>query len=113
MADRFEIVHAERVREAIAEGVTVLDVREPNEHEAGHLEGPIRVPLGFTDIVDRYHFRSQGEAASECWRNRGRDQTASGPFLLIASSANHVIPSKPLHPLLFPVRRRYERPHAP
>ncbi len=46
MADRFEIVHAERTREAIAEGVTVLDVRRPNEYEAGHVEGAIHVPLG-------------------------------------------------------------------
>ena len=37
MADRFEIVHAERAREAIAGGVTVLDVRGPNEYEAGML----------------------------------------------------------------------------
>ena len=46
MADRFEIVHAERAREAIAGGVTVLDVRGPNEYEAGHVEGAIHVPLG-------------------------------------------------------------------
>ncbi len=31
VADRIEIVDAERAREAVAEGVTVFDVREPNE----------------------------------------------------------------------------------
>ena len=46
MADRFEIVHAERAREAIAGGVTILDVRGPNEYEAGYVEGAILVPLG-------------------------------------------------------------------
>ena len=46
MADRFEIVHAERAREAIAGGVTVLDVRGLKEYEAGHVEGAIHVPLG-------------------------------------------------------------------
>ncbi len=44
MADRLEIVGAERAR--IAGGVTVLDVRGPNEYEAGHVEGAIHVPLG-------------------------------------------------------------------
>ena len=46
MADRLEIVHTERALDEIADGVKVLDVREPHEHEAGHLEGAIHVPLG-------------------------------------------------------------------
>ena len=37
---------AERAREAVADGVVVLDVREPNEYEAGHVEGANHVPLG-------------------------------------------------------------------
>ena len=45
-ADRIEIVDAERAREVIAEGATVLDVREPSEYEAGHIEGAIHIPLG-------------------------------------------------------------------
>ena len=49
MADRLEIVHAERAREAIAGGVTVLDARGPNEYEAGHVEGAIHVPLGSSE----------------------------------------------------------------
>ena len=40
------IVNAERVREAVAEGVIVLEVRGPNEYEAGHVDGAIHVPLG-------------------------------------------------------------------
>jgi len=35
MEDWIEILDAEGDREAIAEGATVLDVREPNEDEAG------------------------------------------------------------------------------
>jgi hydroxyacylglutathione hydrolase len=32
--------------DAIAEGAQVLDVREPGEFEAGHVEGALHVPLG-------------------------------------------------------------------
>ncbi|MCH8063865.1 MAG: rhodanese-like domain-containing protein [Chloroflexi bacterium] len=41
-----EIAHVKRAREAVADGVIVLDMREPNEYEAGHVEGAIHVPLG-------------------------------------------------------------------
>ncbi len=37
------IVDAEGAYEAFAEGVTVLDMRRPNEYEAGHVEGEIHV----------------------------------------------------------------------
>ena len=39
VTDRSEIVDAERARETIAESVTVLGVRKPNEYEAGQVEG--------------------------------------------------------------------------
>ncbi len=45
VADRIEKVNAERAYEAFAEGVTVLDMRRPNEYEAGHVEGAIHVSL--------------------------------------------------------------------
>ena len=49
MEDWIEIVDVEGDREAIAEGVTVLDVREPNEYEAGHDDDAIHVPLGSSE----------------------------------------------------------------
>ncbi len=40
---------AERSREDIAEGATVLDVREASEYKVGHVEGAIHVPLGLLE----------------------------------------------------------------
>jgi glyoxylase-like metal-dependent hydrolase (beta-lactamase superfamily II)/rhodanese-related sulfurtransferase len=47
----FELVQsatlsAEEARRAILDGATVLDVREPDEFAAGHIEGALAVPLG-------------------------------------------------------------------
>ena len=47
VAVRFEIVDAERARDAIAKGVIILDVREPNECEDGHVKGAIHCAVGF------------------------------------------------------------------
>ncbi|MCI0438265.1 MAG: MBL fold metallo-hydrolase [Chloroflexi bacterium] len=43
---RFEVVNASQARKAIRDGAAVLDVREDNEFESGHIEGAIHVPLG-------------------------------------------------------------------
>ncbi len=47
IAVRLEIADAERAREAIAEGVIILDVMEPNECEAEHVKGAIHCAVGF------------------------------------------------------------------
>jgi rhodanese-related sulfurtransferase len=39
-------VEAEAAREVAAEGVTVVDVREPDEYESGHVSGALSIPLG-------------------------------------------------------------------
>jgi hydroxyacylglutathione hydrolase len=43
----------EAAREAVAAGATVIDVREPDEYAAGHIEEALPIPLG----------RLQGELA--------------------------------------------------
>jgi rhodanese-related sulfurtransferase/glyoxylase-like metal-dependent hydrolase (beta-lactamase superfamily II) len=44
----------EAVNDAIGEGALALDVREPREYEAGHIEGALHVPLGaLTQQLDR------------------------------------------------------------
>ena len=35
--ERFEVVDANQVRKAILDGAAVLDVREPNEFQSGHV----------------------------------------------------------------------------
>ena len=46
IADPIEILNADQARKAVLVGASVLDVREPDEFEAGHIEGAIHVPLG-------------------------------------------------------------------
>ena len=41
-----ELVDGGRARRALGEGASALDVREPDEFAAGHIEGVIHVPLG-------------------------------------------------------------------
>lgn len=41
-----DLADAQRVRHLVRHGATVLDVREPDEYDAGHIEGAIHVPLG-------------------------------------------------------------------
>ena len=41
-----ELVDGVRARQALGEGAAALDVREPDEFAAGHIEGAIHVPLG-------------------------------------------------------------------
>lgn len=39
-------------------GWTILDVREPYEYEAGHLEGAINIPRGFLEVkADLEHYK--------------------------------------------------------
>jgi hydroxyacylglutathione hydrolase len=44
--ERTALVGADKARRTLANGAAALDVREPNEFAAGHLEGAIHVPLG-------------------------------------------------------------------
>jgi glyoxylase-like metal-dependent hydrolase (beta-lactamase superfamily II) len=43
---RVDLADAHRARHLVRHGATVLDVREPDEYAAGHIEGAIHVPLG-------------------------------------------------------------------
>ena len=39
-------------------GYTILDVREPNEFEEGHLKGAINIPRGFLEVkADLEHYK--------------------------------------------------------
>jgi rhodanese-related sulfurtransferase len=42
---RTEPVDASGARKALLDGAVALDVREPSEHEGGHIEGAIHLPL--------------------------------------------------------------------
>lgn len=43
---RTELADATRARKLVLEGAIALDVREPGEYEAGHIDGTLHVPLG-------------------------------------------------------------------
>ncbi|HLF76022.1 MAG TPA: rhodanese-like domain-containing protein [Dehalococcoidia bacterium] len=43
---RIELVDAQRARKYLGDGAASLDIREPSEFEAGHIEGAIHIPLG-------------------------------------------------------------------
>lgn len=43
---RTELIDATRARQLIVAGAVALDVREPGEYEAGHVEGALHIPLG-------------------------------------------------------------------
>jgi hydroxyacylglutathione hydrolase len=40
------LVSADEARNYVLDGAAVLDVREPSEYQAGHIEGSVHVPLG-------------------------------------------------------------------
>lgn len=44
--ERTALVGADKARRTLVDGAAALDVREPNEFAAGHVEGAIHVPLG-------------------------------------------------------------------
>jgi hydroxyacylglutathione hydrolase len=49
-----ELADAQRARKLVLEGAAILDVREPDEYRAGHVQGAIHVPLGtLADHTDR------------------------------------------------------------
>jgi rhodanese-related sulfurtransferase len=43
---RTELADATRARRLVLQGAVTLDVREPGEFEAGHIDGAIHIPLG-------------------------------------------------------------------
>ena len=44
--ERIQLVDAARARRFLADGAASLDIREPNEYQAGHIEAAIHLPLG-------------------------------------------------------------------
>jgi len=58
-------VTPEQVREIQKTGgYTILDVREPNEYEDGHLEGSINIPRGFLEVkADLEHYKKDDRLA--------------------------------------------------
>jgi glyoxylase-like metal-dependent hydrolase (beta-lactamase superfamily II) len=41
-----ELVDASQARKYLLDGAAILDIREPSEYQAGHIEGSVHVPLG-------------------------------------------------------------------
>jgi glyoxylase-like metal-dependent hydrolase (beta-lactamase superfamily II)/rhodanese-related sulfurtransferase len=48
------LVSADQAHKYLLDGAAVLDIREPSEYQAGHIEGSVHVPLGsLTDSTNR------------------------------------------------------------
>ena len=56
-------------------GATVIDVREPDEYEEGHVPGAVLIPLG--EVPER-RGRDPGRAA-RCWSSARAAAGAAGP----------------------------------
>jgi rhodanese-related sulfurtransferase len=52
------------VPDPLPEGLQVLDVREPEEWQAGHIEGAVHIPLG--DLVARVAEVPEGQTLVVC-----------------------------------------------
>jgi rhodanese-related sulfurtransferase len=57
-------VAIDAVPDPLPEGLTVLDVREPFEWEAGHIEGAIHIPM--RQLVDRLGDLPDGQTLVVC-----------------------------------------------
>lgn len=67
-------IDIENFAERVAQGVRLIDVREPDEYESGHVPGAELIPLGsVADHLDR--FADDGPTYVIC-RSGGRSMTA-------------------------------------
>jgi len=53
--DNITILNAEDAQALIAQGATVLDVREPSEFDAGHLPDAVHIPRGLLEFMVGNH----------------------------------------------------------
>lgn len=72
-------VRPHQVRRLIADGAAVVDVREPGQWEAGHIEGSINIPL--TGVLARRGEIPQGAVVTVC---RSGPRSARAAELLAA-----------------------------
>lgn len=94
----FRQIHIDKVRELAENGAFIIDVREENEYEAGHINGAVNIPL--SQIRDRLseipkdktvylHCRSSQRSYNACMmlQNEGYDNVVniSGSFLGICN----------------------------
>lgn len=63
------------VPDPLPEGLSVLDVREPAEWQAGHIEGAVHVPLG--ELTERLAEVPEGQTLVVC-KVGGRSAQATG-----------------------------------
>ena len=63
------------VPDPLPEGLSVLDVREPDEWAAGHIEGAVHIPLG--QVADRIDEVPDGQVLVVC-KVGGRSGRAAG-----------------------------------
>lgn len=72
-------VRPHQVRRLIADGAAVVDVREPAQWEAGHIEGSVNIPL--TGVLARRGEIPQGAVVTVC---RSGPRSARAAELLAA-----------------------------
>src|SRR5687768_17254629 len=67
-------ITVDELADLLADGARVVDVREPDEYESGHVPGAVHVPLGTVpDSVDA--FRGEGPTYVIC-KSGGRSMQA-------------------------------------
>ena len=80
-------------------GYTILDVREPEEYSAGHLEGAINIPRGFLEVkADLEHYKRDERLADRdqkiiCYCGGGH-RSALAAKTLSEMGFNHVLSMK-------------------
>ena len=48
----YETIDADRVRELVVENAIIVDVRETDEYNSGHIDGSINIPVGNISSID-------------------------------------------------------------
>lgn len=65
-----------QIKEFLAKGATIVDVRSPMEYEGGHVEGSINIPLNtIPSHVD--NFKEEGKALITCCASGARSGQAA------------------------------------
>ena len=48
----YETITADRVRELVVENAIIVDVRETDEYDSGHIDGSVNIPVGNISTID-------------------------------------------------------------
>ena len=48
----YETIDADRVRELVVENAIIVDVRETDEYDSGHIDGSVNIPVGNISSID-------------------------------------------------------------